>query len=91
MAENEWINGYLEAILDAGTKRKEQTRSHLSNSVKFNMTMESQKHGRDKEKEAAYSPTKYFVEEVVSRFDDSDLHKTWVKVVIIFFCLFIMS
>ncbi|XP_078156228.1 sucrose-phosphate synthase 4-like isoform X2 [Carex rostrata] len=82
MAGNEWINGYLEAILDAGAKRKEQTRSHhLSSSAKFNVVMELQKYGHDKEKEAAYSPTKYFVEEVVSRFDDSDLHKTWVKVV----------
>jgi sucrose-phosphate synthase len=84
MAGNEWINGYLEAILDAGAKRKEQTQSHLSNSAKFNMAMELQKNGRDKEKEAAYSPTKYFVEEVVNRFDDSDLHKTWVKVVIVY-------
>ncbi|XP_066341643.1 sucrose-phosphate synthase 4-like [Miscanthus floridulus] len=30
---------------------------------------------------AAYGPTRYFVEEVVSRFDDRDLHKTWTKVV----------
>ncbi|KAJ1700242.1 hypothetical protein LUZ63_000021 [Rhynchospora breviuscula] len=86
MAGNEWINGYLEAILDAGAKRKEQNQSHLSASVKFKiMAMDRLQYygtGSDnKEKEAAYSPAKYFVEEVVSRFDDSDLHKTWVKVV----------
>ncbi|CAD6257555.1 unnamed protein product [Miscanthus lutarioriparius] len=32
---------------------------------------------------AAYSPTRYFVEEVVSCFDDRDLHKTWTKVRIV--------
>ncbi|KAJ1275226.1 hypothetical protein BS78_05G120400 [Paspalum vaginatum] len=55
-AGNEWINGYLEAILDTGEEEAAAAA-------------------------VAYSPTRYFVEEVVSRFDDRDLHKTWTKVV----------
>ncbi|XP_073003587.1 probable sucrose-phosphate synthase 5 isoform X2 [Typha latifolia] len=78
MAVNEWINGYLEAILDAGAKLREQTLPRLSSSSKPPFDDELDGEGKDK---AAYSPTKYFVEEVVSRFDDTDLHKTWVKVV----------
>lgn len=64
MAGNEWINGYLEAILDAGSKR-----SPFSSSLSVAAAA------------PRYSPTKYFVEEVVNRFDDADLHKTWTKVV----------
>ncbi|KAJ0972860.1 hypothetical protein J5N97_020819 [Dioscorea zingiberensis] len=67
MAGNEWINGYLEAILDAGTKLSQQHR--ISSRLPLV--------GRA----PSYSPTKYFVEEVVNQFDDTDLHKTWIKVV----------
>ncbi|PIA35968.1 hypothetical protein AQUCO_03400099v1 [Aquilegia coerulea] len=58
MAGNEWINGYLEAIIDTGTTVTEQP----APAVGFN-------------------PTKYFVEEVVSGVDETDLHRTWIKVV----------
>ncbi|KAH7670734.1 Sucrose-phosphate synthase plant protein [Dioscorea alata] len=68
MAGNEWINGYLEAILDAGTK--------LSRQKSISSTL-SPPAGRA----PPYSPTKYFVEEVVNHFDDADLHKTWIKAV----------
>ncbi|KAF5187729.1 Sucrose-phosphate synthase [Thalictrum thalictroides] len=61
MAKNEWINGYLEAILDAGGSKKDASWISNTNSL--------------------FSPTKYFVEEVVNRFDDTDLHRTWVKVI----------
>lgn len=60
MARNEWINGYLEAILDAGAHKLEE-KNEIGTHFKF-------------------SPTKYFVEEVVNSFDESDLHRTWVKV-----------
>ncbi|KAG6593761.1 putative sucrose-phosphate synthase 2, partial [Cucurbita argyrosperma subsp. sororia] len=65
MAGNEWINGYLEAILDTGASAIEEqkpTPANLSDRGHFN-------------------PTKYFVEEVVSGVDESDLHRTWLKVV----------
>ncbi|CAA7400438.1 unnamed protein product [Spirodela intermedia] len=66
MAGNEWINGYLEAILDAGGGGKGlegggTQRTSLVPQLKF-------------------SPTKYFVEEVVNGFDEADLYKTWTKV-----------
>ncbi|PIA51242.1 hypothetical protein AQUCO_01100228v1 [Aquilegia coerulea] len=57
---NEWINGYLEAIIDTGTANV--TEQPAGPSVGFN-------------------PTKYFVEEVVSGVDETDLHRTWIKVV----------
>ncbi|KAF9603973.1 hypothetical protein IFM89_039327 [Coptis chinensis] len=61
MARNEWINGYLEAILDAGSTKKDAHWISDANSL--------------------FSPTKYFVEEVVNRFDETDLHRTWIKVI----------
>ncbi|KAF9606176.1 hypothetical protein IFM89_023631 [Coptis chinensis] len=60
MAGNEWINGYLEAIIDTGTTVTEDLKP--TPPVGFN-------------------PTKYFVEEVVSGVDETDLHRTWIKVV----------
>ncbi|XP_077231573.1 sucrose-phosphate synthase family protein [Tasmannia lanceolata] len=65
MAGNEWINGYLEAILDAGASKLEKRKNaSLSKETGFE-----------------FSPTKYFVEEVVNSFDESDLHRTWIKVI----------
>ncbi|KAE8022223.1 hypothetical protein FH972_008040 [Carpinus fangiana] len=73
MARNEWINGYLEAILDVGSnvtrKRQDGKQSVIP---KF----------EEKEKEEKlFSPTKYFVQEVVNSFDESELHRTWIKVI----------
>ncbi|KAL5702802.1 sucrose-phosphate synthase [Ranunculus cassubicifolius] len=61
MAGNEWINGYLEAIIDTGTTVSDDQKP-APPPVGFN-------------------PTKYFVEEVVSGVDETDLHRTWLKVV----------
>lgn len=74
MAGNEWINGYLEAILDAGSGKTKMNDGKLKLS-KFEET--KQKEGQ------LFSPTKYFVEEVINSFDESDLHRTWVKVSIV--------
>ncbi|KAH9725981.1 putative sucrose-phosphate synthase 4 [Citrus sinensis] len=72
MAGNEWINGYLEAILDAGSGKTKM------NDGKFKLS----KFEETKQKEGQlFSPTKYFVEEVINSFDESDLHRTWVKVI----------
>lgn len=68
MSGNEWINGYLEAILDAGYKKPPFSYSSPKEAAAAVMP-------------SRYSPTKYFIEEVVNRFNDSDLHKTWIKVV----------
>ncbi|XP_071705969.1 probable sucrose-phosphate synthase 2 [Rutidosis leptorrhynchoides] len=63
MAVNEWINGYLEAILDSKSSNIDETnRVNVRERGHFN-------------------PTKYFVEEVVTGVDETDLHRTWIKVV----------
>lgn len=80
MAENEWLNGYLEAILDVGSERNgsRQKKPISSNNFKHNNMEEILRLEIHKEK--LFSPTKYFVEEVVNSFDESDLHRTWIKV-----------
>lgn len=71
MAGNDWINSYLEAILDVGPGLDDAKSSLLL-----------RERGR-------FSPTRYFVEEVITGFDETDLHRSWVKVR--FICLFIYS
>uniref|UniRef100_A0A5B7CCU8 Sucrose-phosphate synthase n=1 Tax=Davidia involucrata TaxID=16924 RepID=A0A5B7CCU8_DAVIN len=65
MAGNEWINGYLEAILDSGASAIEENKPTPVN-------VGDRGH---------FNPTKYFVEEVVTGVDETDLHRTWIKVV----------
>ncbi|XP_059632141.1 probable sucrose-phosphate synthase 2 [Cornus florida] len=65
MAGNEWINGYLEAILDSGA-------SAIDDHKPTPVNLRERGH---------FNPTKYFVEEVVTGVDESDLHRTWIKVV----------
>ncbi|GMH20576.1 hypothetical protein Nepgr_022417 [Nepenthes gracilis] len=60
MAGNDWINSYLEAILDVGPGLDDAKSSLLL-----------RERGR-------FSPTRYFVEEVVG-FDETDLHRSWVR------------
>lgn len=97
MAGNEWINGYLEAILDAGSSRNGLRvaedgdgksngknngggRSRFAEAkVRFER-LEEKDRDKDKEEKVLFNPTKYFVEEVVNSFDESDLHRTWIKV-----------
>ncbi|KAM1029996.1 hypothetical protein FF1_033905 [Malus domestica] len=71
MAGNDWLNGYLEAILDAGnnTRKRDDGRQKIS---KFEEQAKAEK---------LFNPTKYFVEEVVNSFDESELHRTWIKVI----------
>lgn len=103
MGENEWLNGYLEAILDVGTARNGKRDADRSdevgrskkNSLKNSMRkkvddemlrlekIDIQKHKEDK----LFTPTKYFVEEVINGFDEADLHRTWVKVRTYTLCL----
>ncbi|KAF9662855.1 hypothetical protein SADUNF_Sadunf18G0097700 [Salix dunnii] len=61
MAGNDWINSYLEAILDVGAGLDDKKSSLLL-----------RERGR-------FSPTRYFVEEVVSGFDETDLYRSWVR------------
>ena len=63
MAGNDWINSYLEAILDVGPGIDGAKSSSLL----------LRERGR-------FSPTRYFVEEVITGFDETDLHRSWVRV-----------
>lgn len=94
MAENEWLNGYLEAILDVGTdknggrggeerSRKMESFKKTIFSGKFDDKFMSERllqAQKEKPELKLFSPTKYFVEEVVNSFDETDLHRTWIKV-----------
>ncbi|XP_057453886.1 sucrose-phosphate synthase 4 [Lotus japonicus] len=74
MAVNEWLNGYLEAILDAGRSNIKKRNDGKLKITKF----EEEKDQRD---ETLFSPTKYFVEEAINSFDESDFYRTWAKVI----------
>ncbi|XP_008794597.2 probable sucrose-phosphate synthase 2 [Phoenix dactylifera] len=67
MAGNEWINGYLEAILDSGA-------SAITDEQRGSSPVSVRDTGH-------FNPTTYFVEEVVTGVDETDLHRTWIKVV----------
>ncbi|KAL5559766.1 hypothetical protein UlMin_035977 [Ulmus minor] len=61
MAGNDWVNSYLEAILDVGPGLDD---------AKSSLLLRERGH---------FSPTRYFVEEVITGFDETDLHRSWVK------------
>ncbi|KAK8292349.1 hypothetical protein V6Z12_D06G117300 [Gossypium hirsutum] len=61
MAGNDWINSYLEAILDVGPGIDE---------AKSSLLLRERGH---------FSPTRYFVEEVITGFDETDLHRSWIR------------
>ncbi|XP_043701079.1 probable sucrose-phosphate synthase 1 [Telopea speciosissima] len=61
MAGNDWINSYLEAILDVGPGLDNPKSSLLL-----------RERGR-------FSPTRYFIEEVITGFDETDLYRSWVR------------
>ncbi|KAI4310770.1 hypothetical protein MLD38_035721 [Melastoma candidum] len=87
MAGNEWINGYLEAILDSGASAIEDHHHHKvgvgsGESVRGGGGGGSGAGGGTGAGGGViFNPTKYFVEEVVSGVDETDLHRTWLKVV----------
>lgn len=61
MAGNDWINSYLEAILDVDTKTDQKSSLLLRERGRF-------------------SPAQYFVDNVISGFNETDLHRSWVRV-----------
>lgn len=81
MAGNDWINSYLEAILDAGGAADEISAAAGGSGGGEGAAGEK----RDKSslmlrERGRFSPARYFVEEVISGFDETDLYKTWVRV-----------
>ncbi|CAO2167518.1 unnamed protein product [Urochloa humidicola] len=73
MAGNEWINGYLEAILDS--------RSAAGGGGSGGDPKSPAAGASPRGPHMNFNPTHYFVEEVVKGVDESDLHRTWIKVV----------
>ncbi|KAG0488163.1 hypothetical protein HPP92_006974 [Vanilla planifolia] len=73
MAVNEWINGYLEAILDSGgaAVAEDQNRALATAAAEAEVGVRG----------ADFNPTRYFVEEVVTSVDETDIYRTWIKVV----------
>ncbi|KAJ7958793.1 Sucrose phosphate synthase [Quillaja saponaria] len=63
MAGNDWINSYLEAILDVGPGLADDNKK---------TSLLLRERGR-------FSPTRYFVEEVITGFDETDLHRSWIR------------
>lgn len=80
MGENEWLNGYLEAILDVGAGRRRAIEESSDGSNKKKSSFLRKRFDDKVKEEKNFSPTKYFVEEVINSFDEADLHKTWLKV-----------
>ncbi|XP_078433111.1 putative sucrose-phosphate synthase 2 [Wolffia australiana] len=91
MAANEWINGYLEAILDAGGPpvNAGDESVHQRGAASLVFLGESPRRAVPSEGAAAglgtgtihFNPTRYFVDEVVTGVDESDLHRAWIKVI----------
>jgi sucrose-phosphate synthase len=86
MVGNDWINSYLEAILDAGGAAGDISAASLAGGSdgpgagggtvgdkRDKSSLMLRERGR-------FNPARYFVEEVISGFDETDLYKTWVRV-----------
>ncbi|XP_078447132.1 putative sucrose-phosphate synthase 2 isoform X2 [Wolffia australiana] len=80
MAGNAWINGYLEAILDSGAAA---ITAEDGTPQRWTVPPEELEEGVVGGSGAVvhFNPTRYFVEEVVTGVDETDLHRTWIKVV----------
>jgi sucrose-phosphate synthase len=63
VGNDNWINSYLDAILDAGKSSIGGDRPSL--------LLRERGH---------FSPARYFVEEVITGYDETDLYKTWLRV-----------
>ncbi|KAH9317301.1 hypothetical protein KI387_019070, partial [Taxus chinensis] len=74
MAANEWINGYLEAILDGRGTHADKTSSQLELEDEEELGSGVVSQG------LSFNPARYFIDEVVNGTDEIDLHHFWVKV-----------
>jgi sucrose-phosphate synthase len=81
MAGNEWINGYLEAILDSRTSSGGGGGGGGGDPRSPVAGASPTKGASPRGPHMNFNPSHYFVEEVVKGVDESDLHRTWIKVV----------
>ncbi|KAL2939924.1 Sucrose-phosphate synthase [Bienertia sinuspersici] len=70
MAGNDWINSYLEAILDVGGQGIDASATKTPSSDPSSLLLRERGH---------FSPSRYFVEEVITGFDETDLYRSWVR------------
>ena len=80
MEVNEWVNGYLEAILDVGSSSRKGKDDGKHRVIRFEEEERNLEENSNNGNYKFFSPTKYFVEQVIDSFDESDLYRTWVKV-----------
>lgn len=69
MVGNDWVNSYLEAIL-AAEPGIANSKPPGTGDSKSSLLLRERGH---------FSPTRYFVEEVITGFDETDLHRSWVQ------------
>ncbi|XP_048545540.1 probable sucrose-phosphate synthase 4 [Triticum urartu] len=84
MVGNDWITSYLEAILDAGGTAGDISAASASSSAAPGGGGSGAEKRRDKSslmlrERGRFNPGCYFMEEVISGFDETDLYKTWVR------------
>ncbi|KAJ3698356.1 hypothetical protein LUZ61_002061 [Rhynchospora tenuis] len=75
MAGNHWLHGYLEAILDTGPAILDTAPTIVARAP----AIDADKSSLLLRERGGFNPTRYFVDEVISRFDETDLHKTWLQ------------
>lgn len=72
MADNDWINGYLEAILDTEG-------SAVAKQAPEKGKKDSKSDGKEAAKKEDSLAVPFFVKQITG-FDETDLHRTWMKV-----------
>ncbi|KAJ4763301.1 Sucrose-phosphate synthase [Rhynchospora pubera] len=75
MAGNHWLHGYLEAILDTGPAILDTAPPIVARAP----AIDADKSSLLLRERGGFNPTRYFVDEVISGFDETDLHKTWLR------------
>ncbi|XP_024536141.1 probable sucrose-phosphate synthase 3 [Selaginella moellendorffii] len=71
MEGNEWIDGYLNAFLEIGSDVHRNCAPSSRSSPKNRVGAE--------ETRQVWRVSRYFVEEVVSKFEERDIHQSWAK------------